>query len=87
MQQARNILRWVFLVLALAYIAWTAPVLIHDFRAWRAAIPDDPVAAAFWRSAFEAGGTDIAIVLAMGILIWFALKPRKKRAAAPSAQD
>ncbi|MGH9717487.1 MAG: hypothetical protein ACRD4R_12285 [Candidatus Acidiferrales bacterium] len=85
MQRARNVIRWVFPALALVYLAWCAPVLIHDFREWRAALPGDPVAAAFWRSAFKAGATDVVLVLVIGIVTWLGLKPRK-RAAAPGAQ-
>jgi hypothetical protein len=84
MQSFRNILRWIFLVLGLLYIAWSAPDIIHNFRQWRGALPGDPVAAGFWRSAFYAGATDILIVLVIGIVTWLVLKPRK-RARASSA--
>ncbi len=85
MQRARNVIRWIFLVVALAYAAWCAPVLFHNFREWRASIPGDPLAATFWRSAFYAGITDIVIVLAIGIVTWLALKSRR-RSGAPSAR-
>lgn len=85
MHSARSVLRWVFIVLALAYLAWTAPELIHNFREWRGALPGDPVAAGFWRSAFYLDVADIAVVLAVGIIVWFVLRPRKG-AGAPSAQ-
>lgn len=85
MPSFRNIIRWIFLALALAFIAWTAPDVFHDLRGWRAAVPGDPVAAAFWRSAFYAEAGNVTVVLATAVLIWLALKPRK-RAAAPSAQ-
>ncbi|MGA9884145.1 MAG: hypothetical protein WBQ34_10540 [Candidatus Acidiferrales bacterium] len=85
MQRLRTIVRWIFPALALVYLAWCAPVLFHNFREWRAAMPGDPAAAEFWRSAFYAGMTDVIVVLVIGIVTWLALKPRK-RAAAPSAQ-
>jgi hypothetical protein len=85
MQRARNIIRWVFLALALVYLAWVAPELVGNYRHWRAAIPDDPLAAAFWRSAFRLDATDVAAVLVIGFATWWGLRPRKQ-ATAPSAQ-
>lgn len=85
MQRARNAVRWIFLVLALVYLAWCAPVLFHNFREWRGNVPANPIAAEFWREAFNAGATNVVAVLVIGIATWFGLKPRK-RAAAPSAQ-
>jgi hypothetical protein len=81
MQRARNIIRWVFLLLALAYVAWVAPELIGNFRHWRAAIPGDPLAAAFWRSAFRLDATNVLAVLVIGIVTWWGLRPRKSVAA------
>jgi len=86
MQRLRNIARWIFLALALVYVAWVAPELIGNFRHWRSAPPGDPVAAEFWRSAFRMDATDVIVVLAVGIATWLGLRPRK-RAAVPSAQD
>jgi heme/copper-type cytochrome/quinol oxidase subunit 2 len=80
MQSFRNILRWVFLLLALLFIAWTAPELAHNFREWRAAIHGDPVAARFWRSAFYLDLTDIIVALVVGLAFWFVWKPRKRAA-------
>ena len=85
MHRARNIIRWVFPALALVYVAWFAPALIHNFREWRGAVPGDPLAAEFWREAFKAGATDVVLVLVVGFATWVGLKPRK-RAAAPPAQ-
>jgi hypothetical protein len=85
MQRLRHIVRWIFLALALAYLAWTAPEMIHNLREWRAAVPGDPVAAEFWRSAFYMDVVDAAIVLAVGIGVWMALKSGK-RIGAPSAR-
>ncbi|MGH9688121.1 MAG: hypothetical protein ACRD5K_13635 [Candidatus Acidiferrales bacterium] len=85
MQRARNIIRWAFPALALLYVAWCAPQLFHNFSEWRGALPGNPVAAQFWRSAFYAGAADVVIVLAVGIGTWLGLKPRK-RIGAPPAQ-
>ncbi len=85
MPNLRNIVRWIFLALALLYFAWTAPEMIHNLREWRAAVPGDPVAAEFWRSVFYMDLEQTAIVLGIGIVIWLALRPRK-RAVAPDAQ-
>jgi len=86
-QRARNIVRWIFLALALVYLAWCAPELIRNFHHWRAAIPDDPMAAEFWRTAFRLDATNIAAVLVIGIATFWGLKPRKRAGSgAPSAQ-
>lgn len=87
MQRLRPIVRSVFPALALLYVAWIAPELIGDFRHWRAALPSDPVAAQFWRSAFYSEATSTLIVLAVALLIWLGLRPRKRAAAAPSPQS
>jgi hypothetical protein len=84
MQRARNIIRWIFLALALVYLAWCAPELIGNFRHWRAAVPGDPMAAEFWRTAFRLGATNVVAVLVIGVVTWWGLRPRK-RAATPSA--
>jgi hypothetical protein len=87
MKRARNMIRWIFLVLALVYVAWCAPVLVHNFREWRAALPGDPVAADFWHSALDAQLTNIIAVLVIGFATWWGLKARKRAGArAPSAQ-
>jgi len=78
MQRTREIIRWLFPALALVYLAWCAPVLIHNFREWRAALPSDPLAAAFWLAALRAGSTDVVLVLVIGFATWFGLKPRKR---------
>ncbi len=84
MAKFRNIVRWIFPALALVYLAWCAPVLIHNFREWRAALPGDPVAAEFWRDAFKAGATDVVLVLVIGFVTWVGLKPRKRIGAPPA---
>ena len=81
MQPFRNVLRWIFLALVLAFAAWTAPEMIHNFREWRSAAPGDPVAAEFWRSVFYMDLTEIAIVLGIGIIMWILLRPRRRVAA------
>jgi len=86
MQRLRNIVRWIFLALALLYVAWGAPELIHNFSEWRGAVPGDPVAAAFWRSAFYSDATSTLIVLAVALLIWRGLRPRKRIGSEPSPQ-
>ncbi len=85
MPRIRNIVRWIFLALALVYLAWCAPELIGNYRHWRAAIPGDPMAAEFWRSAFRLDATNVLAVLVIGFATWWGLRPRK-RSVAPGAQ-
>lgn len=80
MPSFRNILRWIFLALAVAFIAWTAPEMIHNFREWRATAAGDPVAAQFWRAVFYMDLKESAIAAGVGIVMWIVLKPRKRAA-------
>jgi hypothetical protein len=75
----RNIIRWVFLLLALAFAGYDLPQTWHNYSKWRLALPSDPVAAEFWRTAFYMDGREMAIVLGAGILFWILLRPRTTR--------
>ncbi len=81
MPRLRNAIRRTVLLLAMVFAVWDAPELFHNFREWRAAAPSDPAAAQFWRSAFYMDVLEIGIVLGMGIVLWFLLKPRKRNGA------
>jgi hypothetical protein len=74
----RNVIRWAFLLLAIADIAASAPTALQNWRGWRYA--PDPVAAQFWRSAFFLNLTELGIVIGVAVFVWFALKLRPPRA-------
>ncbi len=75
----RSVTRWIFLLLALAFVAYDLPQTWHNYTKWRLALPSDSVAAGFWRTAFYSDVREMAIVLGLGIVLWIALRPRSKR--------
>lgn len=75
----RSIIRWILLLLALAFVGYDLPQTWHNYSKWRLALPSDSVAAGFWRDAFFSDVREIVVILAIAIAVWFALRPRKKR--------
>jgi len=78
----RNAVRWGLLLLALALAAYDAPQTWQNYSQWRRALPADPSAAEFWRTAFYMDVTEIGVVLGVAIALWLILWPRAKRASA-----
>ncbi len=78
----RSVIRWVLLLLALAFAAYDAPQTWHNYSKWRLALPSDSVAAGFWRTAFYSDLKEMAVVLGAGIVLWIVLWPRLKRDSA-----
>ena len=74
-----SIIRWILLLLALAFVGYDLPQTWHNYGKWRLALPSDSVAAGFWRTAFYSDVTEMAIVLGTGIVQWIVLRPRVKR--------
>jgi len=79
MPLVRNLIRWVALLFGLMFVVWDVPEALHNFRMWRSALPYDPLAEKFWRTAMHMDLTEMAIVLGVAILVWFLLKPRRKK--------
>lgn len=79
MPLVRNVIRWAVLLLGLTFVAWDVPEALHNFRMWRAALPYDPVAEKFWRTALHMDLSEMAIVLGAALLVWFLLKPRRRK--------
>ncbi len=75
----RSVIGWVLLLLALAFVGYDLPQTWHNYSKWRLALPSDSVAAGFWRTAFYSDVTEIVVILAIAIGVWFALRPRTKR--------
>ncbi len=74
----RSVIRWVLLLLALVFVGYDLPQTWHNYSKWRLALPSDSVAAGFWRDAFYSDVREIAIALAVGIVLWIVLRPRVK---------
>ncbi len=78
MGRLRGALRWGALLLGAGFAAWDMPEALYNFRHWRAAAPDDPAAAEFWGVALRMDATEIAAALGAAVVLWLALRPRKK---------
>jgi hypothetical protein len=75
----RNVVRWLLLLLALAFAAYDAPQTWHNYSKWRLALPSDSVAAGFWQTAFYSDVREMGIALGVGIVLWIVLRPRGTR--------
>ena len=82
----RGIIRWILLLLALAFVGYDLPQTWHNYSKWRLALPSDSVAAGFWRTAFYSDVREMVIVLGIGIVLWIVLRPRVKRGRATESE-
>ena len=75
----RSAIRWGLLLAAVATFGFRLPRVGHEFRAWREAMRfGDGAGAESWRTFLVADSIGLLIVLAFGVVIFFALRPRSK---------
>ena len=75
----RNAIRWGLLLAATATIGFRLPRLVHYFRGWREAVRiGDSSAAEGWRTYLSVDAIGLLIVLAIGLVAFYALRPRAK---------
>jgi hypothetical protein len=72
----RDGVRWGLLLAAVAVSGYRLPRVARNFQAWRAALPVDPSAADLYRTGFMIEAIGITIVLAVGIGLFYILRPR-----------
>jgi hypothetical protein len=72
----RDGVRWGLLLAAVAVTGYRLPRVGHNLQAWRAALPVDPAAADLYRTSFMIEAIGIAIVLAVGVGLFYILRPR-----------
>jgi hypothetical protein len=82
----RSIIRWILLLLAVAFVAYDLPQTWHNYSKWRLALPSDSVAAGFWQTAFYSDVKEMAIVLGTGIVLWIVLHPRGEHVRASGVE-
>jgi hypothetical protein len=76
----RNAIRWGLLLAATATIGFRLPRLVHYFREWREAMRiSDTSATEGWRTYLSVDAIGLLIVLAVGLVAFYALRPRAKR--------
>jgi hypothetical protein len=75
----RSAIRWGLLLAAVATFGFRLPRLVHELRAWREALRlGDGSGAESWRTFLVADSLGLLIVLAIGWVIFFVLRPRGK---------
>jgi hypothetical protein len=75
----RNAIRWGLLLAATATIGFRLPRLAQYFQNWReAAHLGDSSGAAGWRTFLLVDSIGLLIVLAIGLAVFFVLRPRGK---------
>jgi len=75
----RNAIRWGLLLAATATIGFRLPRLVHYFQEWREAVRiSDTSAAEGWRTYLSVDAIGLLIVLAIGLVAFYALRPRAK---------
>ena len=72
----RDGVRWGLLLAAVAVSGYRLPRVGRNFQAWRAALAVDPSAADLYRTSFMIEAIGIAVVLAVGVGLFFLLRPR-----------
>ena len=72
----RDGVRWGLLLAAVAVTGYRLPRVARNLQAWRAALPADPTAADLYRTSFMIEAIGIAIVLAVGVGLFYILRPR-----------
>jgi hypothetical protein len=75
----RNAIRWGLLLAAVATIGFRLPRLVNYFRSWREALRiGDSSGALGWRTFLYVESIGLVIVLAIGLVFFFVLRPRSK---------
>ena len=75
----RNAMRWGLLLAATATIGFRLPRLAHYFRNWREALRlGDSSGAEGWRTFLYVEAIGLLIVMAIGLAVFFVLRPRGK---------
>jgi hypothetical protein len=75
----RNAIRWGLLLAATATIGFRLPRLAHYFRNWREALRlGDSSGAEGWRTFLYVDAIGLLIVLAIGLAVFFVLRPLGK---------
>jgi hypothetical protein len=72
----RDGVRWGLLLAAVAVSGYRLPRVGRNFQAWRAALALDPSAADLYRTSFMIEAIGIAVVLAVGVALFYLLRAR-----------
>ena len=77
----RNAIGWGLLLASIGTVGFRVPRLVNEFRYWREALRlADPSGAEGWRTHLLVDGVGAAVVLVIGVGVYWALRPRTKGA-------
>ncbi len=77
----RGAIRWGLLLAAVATVGFRLPRLVNYFRYWREALRiGDSSAAEGWRTYLSVEAIGLLIVFAIGLAVFYALRPRAESA-------
>jgi hypothetical protein len=77
----RNAIRWGLLLAAVGTGGFRLPRLVNECKAWRGALGlGDSSSAEGWHTVFMVDLIGVVVVLAIGISVFFALRPKAKPA-------
>ena len=77
----RDGVHWGLLLAAVAVAGYRLPRVFRNFQEWRAALPIDPSAAELYRTTFLVEGIGIAVVLIIGVGVFYFLRRRATKAS------
>jgi hypothetical protein len=72
----RDGVRWGLLLAAVAVSGYRLPRVLRNFQEWRAALAVDRSAADLYRTTFLVEAIGIAVVLVLGVAVFYLLRPR-----------
>ena len=77
----RNAIRWGLFLAAVGTAGFRLPRLVNDYRMWREALGlGDTSASEGWRTVLTVESTGVFVVLAIGSIIFYVLRPKAKPA-------
>jgi hypothetical protein len=77
----RNAIRWGLLLAAIGAVGFRLPRLVSEFRQWRDALRvGDASGAEGWHTVLTVDLVGALVVLAIGVGLFYALRPRAKAA-------
>lgn len=74
----RDAFRWGLLLAAVAVSGFRSVDAFRQFRNWRSTLPVDPSAADLYRLNLEVDVTGIVVVMAIGLVAFYLLRPSSK---------
>jgi hypothetical protein len=75
-KSARDAIRWGLLLAAVAAAGFRLPRVVRDLRAWHEVRLSDPSAADFHKTSLEVSVIGIAVILCVGIAVFYLLRRR-----------